>query len=388
MAFAASGYPCLNPSAQCTNAPDLSALNTALGCLQLDSGCIPTQCPSFRCGNTCPPPCPDDVDDCTAWWAKQGGGETQDCTTFYHSYVLRTLKRVPMEGCTAACTDGPHAGSNTCCSAATFDGTKDRPWDFSSTVSSKYLSNGAVVGPPLAYQNFLNYLKSCERGTCFCPTQPPTKATNQLQQCSGHGTCVFAGAASDPRDVSNNYFCQCDGGYTGPDCGTQQGSTVGCPKGWDDGENTLAPCSGVAKGTCSTATGTCTCTPGWAGDNCSIQTCPVDEDGNICSGNGQCTWLDTCQCYTGFSGPACNCSVGANRRKVCKPLQPSGSGGAPQPASGSDSDVTSVASSSVVEEKQREANLVHAGVAVGVAVFVGFAAWHILGRRSVKSHYR
>lgn len=383
MAFASGTYPCLNPAAQCVPYPSVDDLNTAMGCFALNGGCIPTQCPSFQCGDSCPAACPEDVDDCTTWWAQQKDPPTHPCSTFYVSYMQRVLKRTPMTGCAGPCEGGEHDGESTCCSGYTYDETQVRPWDLSGTVDSSWIKDGALVGDPLAYENYLNYITGCLQSTCNCPSQPPTSGASHLQPCSGHGTCQFEGASGQSRADPANWFCACDGDYTGVDCGTLSGDVKGCPKGWDEGEHALVPCSGPAKGTCNTETGACTCTPGWGGLNCSVQTCPVDAEGNICSGNGKCTWLNTCDCQTGFSGPACNCSVGADGKVVCTSTAGgSGSGGTTPGASG-DSTVTSIPASSVVAQKRREANIVHAIVAIAISVFLGYAVWHLMSRRAV-----
>ncbi|KAG2374519.1 hypothetical protein C9374_010803 [Naegleria lovaniensis] len=51
----------------------------------------------------------------------------------------------------------------------------------------------------------------------------------------------------------------------------------------------------------------CICLNGWSGSNCEIPSCNGTwaNDIRVCSGNGQCKSLDSCQCQNGFEGPLC-----------------------------------------------------------------------------------
>ena len=51
----------------------------------------------------------------------------------------------------------------------------------------------------------------------------------------------------------------------------------------------------------------CQCAIGWTGDSCSITTCngTLSTNSTVCSGNGQCQFLDYCQCFKGFEGNFC-----------------------------------------------------------------------------------
>lgn len=67
-----------------------------------------------------------------------------------------------------------------------------------------------------------------------------------------------------------------------------------------------AICGAPTKGACSASTGHCVCNPGFGGPACD-NSCPSDDSGNICFGNGTCSELTSflCQCAPGWTGPAC-----------------------------------------------------------------------------------
>lgn len=105
--------------------------------------------------------------------------------------------------------------------------------------------------------------------------------------CNGHGYC----------EGSNPFDCICDNGWQGPDCRDRTCPTWvpwgGRPIADDEvhvWEN-KAECANM--GVCDRDTGRCKCEDGFAGAACQVLECPIDSDGNTCSGNGQCVSMDT-----------------------------------------------------------------------------------------------
>ncbi|KAJ4460192.1 putative Exoskeleton protein RP43 [Paratrimastix pyriformis] len=100
------------------------------------------------------------------------------------------------------------------------------------------------------------------------------------EDCSGiaHGTCNTATGV-----------CQCFGNYTGTTCATPV-----CPDA----------CSG--HGTCDPATAQCVCAEGWASANCGRRSCPSSSLGECNGGGGICN-IETgaCLCPLGFTGVDC-----------------------------------------------------------------------------------
>eukprot|EP00941_MAST-03F_sp_MAST-3F-sp1_P001578 g1578.t1 len=96
--------------------------------------------------------------------------------------------------------------------------------------------------------------------------------------CSGHGTCTDATKS-----------CECFPGWKGFNCELR-----GCPTGraWFDeasssnNAHAVAECSN--RGACDATTGECTCQEGFEGTACQRLSCPESADGGICNGTGRC----------------------------------------------------------------------------------------------------
>ncbi|KAI8479536.1 hypothetical protein Bbelb_427260 [Branchiostoma belcheri] len=118
-----------------------------------------------------------------------------------------------------------------------------------------------------------------DSGICKCYTC--YTGYNCDSECSGNGQCV-------------NGRCECDNWMVGNSFVGELCEQQGCP-----GEN----CN--AHGSCNSATQTCTCYPGWSGDDCSIPDCPGSPS---CSGHGKClpTVPRTCLCESDWAGEICD----------------------------------------------------------------------------------
>ncbi|KPP74773.1 Tenascin-X-like, partial [Scleropages formosus] len=91
--------------------------------------------------------------------------------------------------------------------------------------------------------------------------------------CRDRGRCV-------------NGKCECDTGFTGPDC-----STKSCPNDCSD------------RGRC--VNGKCVCNVGFMGQDCSLKSCPAN-----CNNRGRCVKAK-CVCHAGFTGSDCGqCEAG------------------------------------------------------------------------------
>ena len=96
--------------------------------------------------------------------------------------------------------------------------------------------------------------------------------------CSGHGTCTDATKS-----------CECFPGWKGFNCELR-----GCPTGraWFDeasssnNAHAVVECSN--RGACDATTGECTCQEGFEGTACQRLSCPESADGGICNGTGRC----------------------------------------------------------------------------------------------------
>jgi hypothetical protein len=176
---------------------------------------------------------------------------------------------------------------------------------------------------------------SCQGGTCnratgnSCDCYIGYVGRTCAEECPGmskgvKGIC--GGNGQNEYDKQNNrmdrgcYFhnrykatvCRCKNGFFGTTCKGQ------CPRN-ENGEI----CNG--KGVCHPLLGTCTCTGGFAGKECTIK-CPghVKKDGElqVCNGNGFCRRTGAkavCTCkygYTHESQCAAKCPFG-NNGKIC-----------------------------------------------------------------------
>lgn len=343
-------YDCFNPLAQCDPYPGITAYNRYLGCLQLEgagasASCMFTQCPALPCGRTCSAPCPagQSIQDCLHHAVATPGNSESDCVTAYlgpHShtdatgapvpgaaapndangYLAAIVRSVPVPGCTGSCfnsttsdtfADAPAAAAGCC--GVTVDHT-NRLAPYHLYVSQEKAAAavtadkdvGAQTAPLLTYQNFLNALAYCVVHTCFCPS---TLNKDKVQKiCSGSGVCQEDPDPNVPRTSPAKWTCACAPGYQGIACGldTHPPSLKICPVSWNDAEGKLLPCGGASHGTCDGIS--CQCGPLWTGDGCGERKCP-SVHGKLCSGNGMCSFLGSCECYAGYSGPGCNCNA-------------------------------------------------------------------------------
>jgi len=142
---------------------------------------------------------------------------------------------------------------------------------------------------------------NCENVTCsgIVSTNPTV--------CSGHGSC-------HSLDV-----CTCNGVYYGQQC---QHSPQNSPQPSNSQTNSAISCYGISSlsatvcsgnGNC-TFTDSCSCLNGFSGNTCqnTIITCFGINAGhsNVCSGIGHCHSIDTC--HDGFSGSACEINEQGN----------------------------------------------------------------------------
>ena len=121
-------------------------------------------------------------------------------------------------------------------------------------------------------------------------------------KCSGHGTC-------------HNGTCTCLPGYYGEDCsrlacpnrcsshGICNAGACVCYAGWMGEACNLKACAHDCNNRGYCLNGTCECAPPWTGPDCSVQPCP-----NQCSNRGVCR-NDKCYCPAGYTGDACQTRV-------------------------------------------------------------------------------
>jgi len=166
-----------------------------------------------------------------------------------------------------------------------------------------------------------------------CPGMIPTGVYSNSPFSSGvpchdHGVCGLENGVSK---------CTCDADHHGNSC------EIECP-GMNEGDgndnNSQRSCSG--RGVClyhpteETKT-TCECENGYKGAHCELP-CPAVENGNICSGVGQCdlsygrfgdsseySYTAMCICDEGFAGAACQlgCGQGCSGHGTCHSIHDS-----------------------------------------------------------------
>jgi len=147
----------------------------------------------------------------------------------------------------------------------------------------------------------LSYVKSFTRtaraviggGGIFAITESSCKDDVNGVQCSGRGECLADGS------------CLCQAGAGGDTCENV------CPVATEDDELLLAA-SGIDElveglecaghGSCDPISAKCVCEDGFYGPRC-VLVCKRDAAGNICSGNGTCTYKEELS-----SVPYCECN--------------------------------------------------------------------------------
>ena len=116
--------------------------------------------------------------------------------------------------------------------------------------------------------------------------------------CNGYGDCEL-------NKSTNKWECDCD------DYASGKGCEIVCPVSNNDAGDILV-CSD--HGACNSALGTCSCLPGYYGEDCSLS-CPgllsaTNDTATECSGHGSCLDIGAtkveCECNAGFYGPACD----------------------------------------------------------------------------------
>ncbi|KAG2394261.1 hypothetical protein C9374_004025 [Naegleria lovaniensis] len=168
------------------------------------------------------------------------------------------------------------------------------------------------------------YGPQCDLVTCF-----GIRSDHESEVCSGRGNC----SQTNTCQCENNYFgancnittcndissnssemvcngrgicssydtCTCKGGYYGKWC-----------------EMALCNASSCIHGHCE-GSSFCQCDSHWIGDSCTIPTCfgKSASDSSTCSGNGNCTDVDTCNCTFNYKGMQCEIlQIGADECNI------------------------------------------------------------------------
>ena len=192
--------------------------------------------------------------------------------------------------------------------------------------------------------------KTCLQGILsICPTQAVCNATSMdsctsavtCQWCSVSNTCAAKTATCPTQSVcslNDNSQAKCFADLTCTFCNSSQTCiskttyTALCelPSCYGVAANNINVCSG--NGDC-TSTDKCNCNNGFTGTKCetpviSVTSCygVAANNVNVCSGKGNCTSTDKCNCNNGFTGTKCetpvvsvtSCyGVAANNIQVC-----------------------------------------------------------------------
>eukprot|EP00300_Choanocystis_sp_HF-7_P030217 c38998_g1_i1.p1 GENE.c38998_g1_i1~~c38998_g1_i1.p1 ORF type:complete len:886 (+),score=150.35 c38998_g1_i1:96-2660(+) len=140
-----------------------------------------------------------------------------------------------------------------------------------------------------------------EACTCFVGTSGPDCSVVDADDaslcpnyCSGHGRCTLGSWA---------YSCTCELGWSGADCGTSV-----CPIS----RGKVCSGHGICEKTDAGEDFKCTCDPGFVSDSlnaCEHSLCP-----NECSGHGRCNADGSCTCTGGFAG--LDCSVSPSKARL------------------------------------------------------------------------
>lgn len=182
----------------------------------------------------------------------------------------------------------------------------------------------------------------CMNGICMCYQGYTGKfcdsKTCKVADCSNNGLCIngvckcfsnFTGFDCSqqvrlPKTnlcSSNGFFnyetnsCQCFQNWNGSDCSINQNCLNSecskCKNGWS-GEKCMKKLPLLCDSRCNAhglcINGTCSCSPGYQGRNCDIDSCP-----NGCSSHGVCETLPNngyhCVCNPGWTGKACEVGI-------------------------------------------------------------------------------
>uniref|UniRef100_A0AAY4A6K3 Tenascin N n=1 Tax=Denticeps clupeoides TaxID=299321 RepID=A0AAY4A6K3_9TELE len=238
------------------------------------------------------------ADDSTASVAEKG-------ITFSHVYKIDVPKGGECKmGSLVSSSDAQTAESQGVLQQVTMDGENDIVFKHNIKLQTPMCNcEDSDAFKSLLYrvnglEEEVTYLKSqCAQGCC--------KNTGVDTSCSGRGTYQ-----------QETCQCQCDPGWTGPDCSTSicpddcndngrcvDGRCV-CHDGYTGHDCGLLMCPDNCndKGHC--VDGKCVCFEHFTGDDCSIQRCPGD-----CVGNGRCV-DGACVCDEGFFGDDCSRVMG------------------------------------------------------------------------------